>query len=103
MELIYICKEMRTQTSRACLFLLLPDFLRELCVGDQEAGDAAAVQEADEGVDFGVHDGLTHQGEGAVPDGQALLVALGLHSGDTWRGERPKGVTTGEAGGAHDK
>lgn len=67
--------------------LPIPNFLRELCIGDQEAGDAVGVEEADEGVDFGIHDWLTHQGEGTVLDRQALLVPLGLHSWDTW-GER---------------
>ena len=66
----------------------LPDLLRKLCIGDQEAGDVMGVEEADEGVDFGVHDWLPHQGEGTVFDCQALLVALGLHSWDTWRGGR---------------
>lgn len=65
--------------------LPLPDFLWELCIGDQEAGDVLGVQEADEGVDFRVHDWLAHQGEGTVFDCQALLVPLGLHSRDTWR------------------
>lgn len=65
--------------------LLLPDFLRELCIGDQETGDVVGVKEADEGVYFGVHDWLTHQGEGTVLNCQALLVPLGLHSRDTWR------------------
>lgn len=61
----------------------LPDFLWKLCVGDEEAGDVVGVEEADEGVDFGVHDWLAHQGEGTVLDCQALLVPLGLHSRDT--------------------
>lgn len=38
----------------------LPDFLRELRIGDQEAGDVVGVEEADEGVDFRVHNWLTH-------------------------------------------
>lgn len=41
--------------------VLVPDFLRELCICDQETGDVVAVEEADEGVDFRVHDWLTHQ------------------------------------------
>ncbi len=45
-----------------------PDFLWELSIGDQEAGDAVGVEEADEGVDFGVHDWLAHQGEGTMLD-----------------------------------
>lgn len=57
-----------------------PDFVWELGVGDEEAGDALGVQEADEGIDFRVHDWLTHQGEGTVLDCQSLLVALRLHS-----------------------
>ena len=63
----------------------VPDFLWELCVGDQETGDAVAVEEADEGVDFWIHDWLAHQGQGAVLDGQTFLVPLRLHSGDAWR------------------
>lgn len=65
--------------------LTLPNFLWELRIGDQEAGDVVGMEEADEGVDFGIHDWLTHQGEGTVLDCQALLVPLGLHSWDTWR------------------
>lgn len=42
------------------------------------------MEEADEGVDFGVHDRLTHEGEGTVLDCQALLVPLRFHSRDAW-------------------
>lgn len=63
--------------------LPLPDFLGKLCIGDQETGDVVGVEEADEGVDFGVHDWLTHQGEGTVLDCQTLFVPLGLHSRNT--------------------
>lgn len=38
----------------------LPDFFWELCIGDQEAGDAVGVEEAEEGVDFRVHNWLAH-------------------------------------------
>lgn len=61
----------------------LPNFLWELCIGDQETGDLVGVEEAQEGVDFGVHDGFTHQGEGTVFDCQAFLVPLWLHSRNT--------------------
>lgn len=65
----------------------VPDFLWELSIGDQKAGDVVGVQETDEAVDFRVHDGLAHQRESAVFDFQTLPVALGFHSGDTcgWR------------------
>ena len=43
------------------------DSVRELGVGDQEGGDVALVQLCQDGIDFGVHDGLPHQREGAVP------------------------------------
>lgn len=63
----------------------VPDFLWELCVGDQETGDVVCVEEADKGVDFRVHDWLTHKREGTVFDLQALLIPLQLYSRDTWR------------------
>ena len=43
------------------------DPVRELGVGDQEGGDAAPVQLCQDGIDLGVHDGLTNQGQGTVP------------------------------------
>lgn len=61
----------------------LPDFLWELCIGDQEAGDVVGVEEADEGVDFRVHDWLAHKREGTMFDLQPLLIPLQLHSRDT--------------------
>lgn len=70
-------------TNKVCV--PLPDFLWELCIGDQETGDVVGVEEADKGVDFRVHDWLTHQREGTVLDCQALLVPLRLHSRDTWK------------------
>lgn len=49
------------ENSRAqALRVPLPYFLRELRIGDQEAGDVVGVEEADEGVDFRVHNWLTH-------------------------------------------
>lgn len=63
--------------------MTLPDFLWELSIGDQKAGDVVGVEETDEAVDFRVHDGLAHQGESTVFDFQALPVALGFHSWDT--------------------
>lgn len=42
------------------------------------------VEEAKEGVDFGVHDWLPHQGQGTVLDNQTLLVPLRFYSRDTW-------------------
>ena len=39
----------------------------ELGIGDQEGGDVALVQLCQDGIDFGVHDGLPHQREGTVP------------------------------------
>lgn len=41
------------------------------------------VEEADEGVDFRVHDWLTHKREGTMFDLQPLLIPLQLHSRDT--------------------
>lgn len=38
----------------------VPDFLWELSVGDQKAGDVVGVEETDEAVDFRVHDRLAH-------------------------------------------
>lgn len=63
----------------------IPDLLWELSIGDQKTGDVVGVEETDEAVDFRVHDWLAHQRESAVFDFQALLVALGLYSGDTWK------------------
>lgn len=60
-----------------------PDFLGELCIGDQEAGDVVGVEEADEGVDFRVHDWLAHKREGTMFDLQPLLIPLQLDSRDT--------------------
>lgn len=62
----------------------VPDFLWELSIGDQKAGDVVGVEETDEAVDFRVHDGLAHQRQSAVFDFQALPVALRFHSRDTW-------------------
>lgn len=64
--------------------MIVPDFLWELSVGDQKAGDVVGVEETDEDVDFRVHDGLAHQRESAVFDFQALPVALRFHPRDTW-------------------
>lgn len=75
------------------LFLPVPDFLWKLRIGDQETGDVVGVEKADESVDFGVHDWLPHQGECTVFGCQALLVSLGLHSGDTWS-EKGCGVSS---------
>lgn len=61
----------------------VPDFLWELCIGDQEAGNVVGVEETDKGVDFRVHDWLTHEREGAMFDLQALLIPLQLYSRDT--------------------
>lgn len=41
------------------------------------------VEEADEGVDFRVHDWLAHKREGTMFDLQPLLIPLQLHSRDT--------------------
>lgn len=60
----------------------VPDFLWELCISDQEAGDVVGVEEADKGVDFRVHDWLTHKREGTMFDLQPLLKPLQLHSRD---------------------
>lgn len=63
----------------------VPDFLWELRIGDQEAGDVAGVEEADKGVDFRVHDWLTHEREGTMFDLQPLLKPLRLYSRDPWK------------------
>lgn len=81
-------------TNKGCV--PLPDFLWELCIGDQETGDVVGVKEADEGVDFRVHDWLTHQRQGTVLDRQALLVPLGLHSRDTWKQRGLKANSTAD-------
>ena len=90
-------EEIATSPQARCvcvrLVLPVPDFLWKLCIGDQETGDVVGVEKADESVDFGVHDWLTHQGECTVFDRQALLVSLWLHSGDTWS-ERGSGVSS---------
>jgi len=70
-----------THKQELCFYI--PDFLWELCIGDQETGDVVAMEEANEGVDFRIHDWLTHQGEGAVLHCQTFLIALRLHSRDT--------------------
>lgn len=59
---------------------LSPDLLGELGVGDQEGGDALVVQEPQQVVDVGVHDGLPHQGQGTVLHCQGLLQPSCLHS-----------------------
>lgn len=41
------------------------------------------VEEADESVDFRVHDWLAHKREGTMFDLQPLLIPLQLHSRDT--------------------
>lgn len=67
------------------MYVPVPDFLWELCIGDQEAGDVVGVEEADKGVDFRVHDWLTHKREGTMFDLQPLLEALRLYSRDPWK------------------
>lgn len=63
----------------------IPDFLWELCIGDKETGDVVGVEQADEGVDFRVHDWFTHQRESTVLDRQALFKSLWLYSRNTWK------------------
>ena len=52
-----------------------------LRVGDEEGGDAAAVQLADQLVDVRVHDGLAHQRERAVRHLEGLLPPVGYFLG----------------------
>lgn len=62
-----------------------PYFLWKLRISDQETGDATAVEEPDEGVDFRIHDWLSHQRQRAVLDCQTFFIALRLHSRDAWK------------------
>lgn len=50
-----------------------PNRPTNLGVGHEEGGDPAAVQLREQLVDEGVHDGLAHQAQGAVRDGQGLF------------------------------
>ena len=55
--------------------------LRELGICDEEGGDALLMEEADQGIDFWVHDWLADQREGTVLRSHTLGKPLRLH---TW-------------------
>mmetsp|Transcript_19165 Transcript_19165/g.53390 ORF Transcript_19165/g.53390 Transcript_19165/m.53390 type:complete len:495 (+) Transcript_19165:130-1614(+) len=58
------------------------DGLWVLAVGDQKGANVPVVQVSQKLVDPGVHDGFSHQRQGAVPDRVGLLPALGMHPWD---------------------
>ena len=65
--------------------LHVPDGLRKLCVGHQEAGHLLLVQELDKLVYLRVHDGLPHQRQGAVLHRHALSQLVGQHARNAFK------------------
>ena len=61
----------------------IPNGIWELCIGDEESGDAFLMKKLYYSVDLWVHNGFSHEGQGTVLRLHALHYPLCLHSRDT--------------------
>lgn len=77
------------------MFVHIPDGIRELCIGDEEGGDSLLMEQLDQSVDLGVHDGLPHKREGAVLWLHPLRQTLQLHSRHSWEGVKVRILMSG--------